>query len=120
MPLPWQRVQQAVRAPSAWWTTRNSVGTRAVPPTQEGQSVHQRQRGSRQVPDVPPECGGGPVALPRPRGAPDERDSGWGRCSRAPITVGADGRVFDRASEGPLQSEIKSIRLGWLVAFPPA
>jgi len=60
------------------------------------------------MPDVPPECGGGSVA---PRGVPDEGDSGWGRCTRVlPVTVEADGRVFDR-SQGSIHSEIKSIRL---------
>ncbi len=76
--------------------------------------MHQRQRGFKQVPDVPPESGGGSVALPRPGRAPDEGSFGWGRCTRAPVTVGAHGRVFDRA-QSRLQSEIKSTRLGWLV-----
>ena len=73
--------------------------------------MHQPQRGSRQMPDVPPECGGGSVALPRPRGVADEGDWGWGRCTRVlPVTVEADGHVFDRA-QGSIHSEIKSIRL---------
>jgi hypothetical protein len=63
------------------------------------------------MPDVPPEGGGGSVALPRPGGVPDEGDSGWGRCTQVlPVTVEADGRVFDR-SQGSIHSEIKSIRL---------
>jgi hypothetical protein len=117
VPLPWQRVQQAVRAPSAWWTTRKSVGNRAEPPTQDGQSVHKRQWGSRQVPEgrrsavgVGWRCRGQGSA--GREGFRTEKEHG------APVTVGAHGHVFERASECRLPGEIKSIRGGYKGSSP--
>jgi hypothetical protein len=74
--------------------------------------VHQRHWGSVQLPDLPPECGGDSVALPRVGGATDDGDRGRGRCTRCSSNSQSLMAVGLAEPQSPLRSEIQSIRLG--------